>query len=200
VQGRLQAVLRAAPLQSRFGCPRRRARTFIKRHPVRWAQWKRALGDREPVVIATDGSHGAEAAVDAGARVARMIGTSAIVVYVRPSLGPLGDPYYQEKADRTDGIRPRRSRARARASSRNKVSKGKRRFSREARLIESPSSRERVMPPDRCRVTRARRRSRRTPRLGLERDHPPSGSPVARRSEPREQVRLARIGPRHISD
>ena len=58
---------------------------------------ERALGDREPVVIATDGSQGAEAAVDAGARVARTIGTSAVLVYVRPSLGPLGDPYYQEK-------------------------------------------------------------------------------------------------------
>lgn len=51
----------------------------------------------EPVVIATDGSQGAEAAVDAGARVARTIGTSAVLVYVRPSLGPLGAPYYQEK-------------------------------------------------------------------------------------------------------
>ena len=58
---------------------------------------EQALGDREPVVIATDGSQGAEAAVNAGARVARTIGTSAILVYVRPSLGPLGDPYYQEK-------------------------------------------------------------------------------------------------------
>jgi nucleotide-binding universal stress UspA family protein len=48
-------------------------------------------------VIATDGSQGAEAAVDAGARVARTIGTSAVLVYVRPSLGPLGVPYYQEK-------------------------------------------------------------------------------------------------------
>jgi nucleotide-binding universal stress UspA family protein len=58
---------------------------------------ERASSDREPVVIATDGSKGAEAAVDAGARVARTIGTRAVLVYVRPSLGPLGDPYYQEK-------------------------------------------------------------------------------------------------------
>ncbi len=58
---------------------------------------ERAPGDREPVVIATDGSEGAEAAVGAGARVARTIGTRAVLVYVRPSLGPLGDPYYQEK-------------------------------------------------------------------------------------------------------
>ena len=56
-----------------------------------------ASGHQEPVVIATDGSHGADAAVEAGARVARTIGTAAVLVYVRPSLGPLGDPYYQEK-------------------------------------------------------------------------------------------------------
>jgi nucleotide-binding universal stress UspA family protein len=56
-----------------------------------------AAGDREPVVVATDGSQGAEAAVAAGARVARTLGTTAVLVYVRPSLGPLGDPYYQEK-------------------------------------------------------------------------------------------------------
>ena len=56
-----------------------------------------AAGQQYPVVIATDGSQGAEAAVAAGARVARTIGTSAVLVNVRPSLGPLGDPYYQEK-------------------------------------------------------------------------------------------------------
>ena len=58
---------------------------------------ERASGDREPVVVATDGSEGAEGAVVAGARVARTLGTKAVLVYVRPSLGPLGDPYYQEK-------------------------------------------------------------------------------------------------------
>jgi nucleotide-binding universal stress UspA family protein len=58
---------------------------------------ERAAGDREPVVVATDGSQGADAAVAAGARVARTLGTTAVLVYVRPSLGPLGDPYYQEK-------------------------------------------------------------------------------------------------------
>jgi nucleotide-binding universal stress UspA family protein len=58
---------------------------------------QRAQGDREPIVIATDGSEGAESAAAAGARVARTLGTTAILVYVRPSLGPLGDPYYQEK-------------------------------------------------------------------------------------------------------
>jgi nucleotide-binding universal stress UspA family protein len=58
---------------------------------------ERASSDRAPVVIATDGSQGAEAAVAAGARVASTLGTRAVLVYVRPSLGPLGDPYYQEK-------------------------------------------------------------------------------------------------------
>jgi nucleotide-binding universal stress UspA family protein len=58
---------------------------------------EQAADDREPIVIATDGSDGAEAAVGAGARVARTLGTNAVLVYVRPSLGPLGDPYYQEK-------------------------------------------------------------------------------------------------------
>jgi nucleotide-binding universal stress UspA family protein len=58
---------------------------------------QRAHDDREPIVIATDGSEGAEAAAVAGAGVARTLGTTAILVYVRPSLGPLGEPYYQEK-------------------------------------------------------------------------------------------------------
>jgi nucleotide-binding universal stress UspA family protein len=57
----------------------------------------RAHGDLEPIVIATDGSEGAEGAAVAGARLARALGTTAVVVYVRPSLGPLGEPYYQEK-------------------------------------------------------------------------------------------------------
>ena len=56
-----------------------------------------APDDREPILIATDGSEGAEGAAVAGARVARTLGTTAILVYVRPSLGALGDPYYQEK-------------------------------------------------------------------------------------------------------
>jgi nucleotide-binding universal stress UspA family protein len=48
-------------------------------------------------VIATDGSEPAEHAVVAGARVARTLATNAILVYVRPPLGALGEPYYQEK-------------------------------------------------------------------------------------------------------
>ncbi|MDQ3822775.1 MAG: universal stress protein [Actinomycetota bacterium] len=51
----------------------------------------------EPVVIATDGSDSAERAVTAGARVARTLGTKAVLVYVRPAIGVLGEPYYQEK-------------------------------------------------------------------------------------------------------
>jgi nucleotide-binding universal stress UspA family protein len=50
-----------------------------------------------PVIIATDGSASAEQAVVAGARVARTLGTKAVLVYVRPAIGPLGEPYYQEK-------------------------------------------------------------------------------------------------------
>lgn len=53
--------------------------------------------DAGPVVIATDGSESAEQAVLAGARVARTLGRKALLVYVRPSIGPLGEPYYQEK-------------------------------------------------------------------------------------------------------
>jgi nucleotide-binding universal stress UspA family protein len=48
-------------------------------------------------VIATDGSESAEQAVAAGARVARTLGTTAVLVYVRPPIGALGEPYYQEK-------------------------------------------------------------------------------------------------------
>lgn len=51
----------------------------------------------EPVVIATDGSESAEQAVVAGARVARTLGTKAVLVYVRPAIGSLGEPYYQER-------------------------------------------------------------------------------------------------------
>ena len=54
-------------------------------------------GDTGPIVIATDGSEGAEAAAAAGARVAGTHATSAVLVYVRPSIGALGEPYYQEK-------------------------------------------------------------------------------------------------------
>jgi nucleotide-binding universal stress UspA family protein len=50
-----------------------------------------------PVVIATDGSGGAERAVTVGARMARMFGATAVLVYVRPSIGLLGEPDYQEK-------------------------------------------------------------------------------------------------------
>jgi nucleotide-binding universal stress UspA family protein len=49
------------------------------------------------VVIATDGSESAERAVIVGGRMARMLGTKAVLVYVRPSIGLLGEPDYQQK-------------------------------------------------------------------------------------------------------
>lgn len=50
-----------------------------------------------PVVIATDGSDSAEQAVVEGARVASTLGTKAVLAYVRPTIGSLGEPYYQER-------------------------------------------------------------------------------------------------------
>jgi nucleotide-binding universal stress UspA family protein len=49
------------------------------------------------VVIATDGSDAAAGAVASGSRLAQALGARAVLVYVRPGLGPLGEPYYQEK-------------------------------------------------------------------------------------------------------
>jgi nucleotide-binding universal stress UspA family protein len=57
----------------------------------------RARSGAEPVVIATDGSESAEQAVLAGGRVASTLGTKAVLVYVRPAIGSLGEPYHQEK-------------------------------------------------------------------------------------------------------
>ncbi len=54
-------------------------------------------GHQQDIVIATDGSDGAERAVTAGGKLAQALSANAVVVYVRPSLGPLGEPYYQEK-------------------------------------------------------------------------------------------------------
>jgi nucleotide-binding universal stress UspA family protein len=54
-------------------------------------------GSAGPVVVATDGSESAEEAAAAGARLARTLGTRAVLVYVRPPIGTLGEPYYQEK-------------------------------------------------------------------------------------------------------
>ena len=53
--------------------------------------------ERSDVVIATDGSESADRAVAAGAALARRLGARAVLVYVRPALGPLGAPYHQEK-------------------------------------------------------------------------------------------------------
>jgi nucleotide-binding universal stress UspA family protein len=49
------------------------------------------------ILIATDGSDGARAAVAAGAELARDLGGTASVVYVRPAIGELGAPFYQRK-------------------------------------------------------------------------------------------------------
>lgn len=49
------------------------------------------------ILIATDGSAGALAAVAMGAELARDLGGTASVVYVRPAIGALGDPFYQRK-------------------------------------------------------------------------------------------------------
>lgn len=48
-------------------------------------------------MLATDGSPSAEHAISAGAGVARALSTKAVLVYVRPSIGSLGEPYYQER-------------------------------------------------------------------------------------------------------
>jgi nucleotide-binding universal stress UspA family protein len=49
------------------------------------------------IVVATDGSESSERAVAAGSRLAHALGARAVLVYVRPSVGALGEPYYQEK-------------------------------------------------------------------------------------------------------
>ena len=56
-----------------------------------------ASESRRDVVIATDGSESSDRAVVAGGEAARTLGARAVLVYVRPSLGTLGAPYYQEK-------------------------------------------------------------------------------------------------------
>jgi len=73
------------------GAPRRRP------PPVTITSMAPDGGAAEPVVIATDGSESAERAVIAGARMAHTLGTRAVLVYVRPSIGLLGEPDYQEK-------------------------------------------------------------------------------------------------------
>jgi nucleotide-binding universal stress UspA family protein len=58
---------------------------------------KSAPAETTEVVVATDGSESADGAVRAGAALARELGARTVLVYVRPSLGTLGEPYYQEK-------------------------------------------------------------------------------------------------------
>jgi len=49
------------------------------------------------IVIGTDGSPGARAAVTHGLELARRLGTRVIFVFVRPDTWLLGDPYYQHR-------------------------------------------------------------------------------------------------------
>jgi nucleotide-binding universal stress UspA family protein len=56
-----------------------------------------STADQKDVIVATDGSESAERAVTSGAALARALGARAVLVYVRPSLGTLGAPHYQEK-------------------------------------------------------------------------------------------------------
>jgi nucleotide-binding universal stress UspA family protein len=51
----------------------------------------------ERIVIATDGSPGAEAAVAEGLELARQLGAAVTFVYVRSPISLLGEPYYQRK-------------------------------------------------------------------------------------------------------
>lgn len=55
-----------------------------------------AEGERQ-VVIATDGSESADNAVSAACKLAKALAARAVLVYVRPPVGTLGQPYYQER-------------------------------------------------------------------------------------------------------
>ena len=51
----------------------------------------------ERIVVATDGSHGARAAVIEGVELARATGAAVTFVYVRHGIPLLGKPFYQRK-------------------------------------------------------------------------------------------------------
>lgn len=51
----------------------------------------------ERIVIGTDGSPGAQAAVGEGVQLARQLGIPVTFVYVRSPISILGEPYYQRK-------------------------------------------------------------------------------------------------------
>jgi K+-sensing histidine kinase KdpD len=49
------------------------------------------------IVIATDGSDSARHAVSAACKLAGALGARAVLLYVRPPIGALGEPYHQER-------------------------------------------------------------------------------------------------------
>ena len=49
------------------------------------------------ILAATDGSLSADRAVAACCALARPLAARVVLAYVRPPIGPLGDPYYQER-------------------------------------------------------------------------------------------------------
>jgi nucleotide-binding universal stress UspA family protein len=55
-----------------------------------------AAGERQ-IVVATDGSESADNAVSAACKLAKALAARAVLVYVRPPVGALGQPYYQER-------------------------------------------------------------------------------------------------------
>jgi len=54
-------------------------------------------GAERQIVIATDGSKSAGHAVSAGCRLASALGAKAVLLYVRPTIAALGEPYRQER-------------------------------------------------------------------------------------------------------
>jgi nucleotide-binding universal stress UspA family protein len=55
-----------------------------------------AAGERQ-LVVATDGSESADNAVSAACELAKALAARVVLVYVRPPVGALGQPYYQER-------------------------------------------------------------------------------------------------------
>lgn len=57
----------------------------------------RDVSEGGSLLIAIDGSEPAEQAARVGAAIAGALGARVVLVHVRPSLGSLGEPYYQER-------------------------------------------------------------------------------------------------------